>query len=67
MTSGVAPAPRTEQLDPLIDEHLGGAPPKLTNFLKLGQEPLSDGPNEGPPPKLGMVPMPPPMDVEGQP
>jgi hypothetical protein len=58
MASGATSAPQTEQLDPSIDEHSGGAPLKPTNFLELDQEPLSDGPNEGPPPKLGTLPMP---------
>ena len=67
MASGVAPAPQTEQLDPLIDGGSGGAPPKTTNSLDLGREPLSHGPNEGPPPELGVLPVPRPMDAEGQP
>jgi hypothetical protein len=67
MTSGAALAPQTEQLDPPIDGHSGDAPPKLTNSPELGREPLSDRQNEGPPPKLGTVPMPPPLDAEGQP
>jgi hypothetical protein len=54
---GAAPAPKIEQLNPRIDGCSSGAPPKPTNSLKLGREPLSDGPNEGPPPKLGMLPM----------
>jgi hypothetical protein len=32
-----------------IDGGSGGAPPKEINPLELGQGPLSDGPNEGPP------------------
>jgi hypothetical protein len=58
MASGVVPAPKTEQLDPRIDGCSGGSPPKPTNSPDLGQEPLSDGPNKGPPPKLGALPMP---------
>ena len=37
-----------EQLNPPIDGRSGGAPPKPTNSLELGQEPLSGGRNEGP-------------------
>jgi hypothetical protein len=42
----------------LIDGRSGGTPLKPTNSSELGREPLSDGPNEGPPPKLGMSPCP---------
>jgi hypothetical protein len=67
MVSGVASALRMEELQPPIDGGSSGAPPKPTNSPELGQEPLSDGPNEGPPPKLGMVLVPRPMAIEGWP
>ena len=47
-----------EQLNPLIDERSGGAPPKPTNSLELDLEPPSNGPNEGPLPKLSVLPTP---------
>jgi hypothetical protein len=67
MASGAAPAPQSEQLNPSIDERLGDAPPKPTNSPELGWEPLSDGPNEDSPPKLGALPAPRPMATEGRP
>ena len=58
---------QNKQPNPSIDGASSGAPPKPTNALELGQGPLSDGPNEGPLPKLGTLPMPQPMVVEGPP
>jgi hypothetical protein len=42
-------------------------PPKPTNSLELGQEPLSSGPNEGLRSSLDALPLPQSMVVEGQP
>ena len=58
MASGATLAPQMEQLDPPIDGHSGSTSPKPTNPPELGQEPLSDGPNEGPPPKIRALHMP---------
>jgi hypothetical protein len=52
------PAPQMEQLNPSIDGYSGGAPPKPTNSLELGREPLSGGPNEALSPELDMLPTP---------
>jgi hypothetical protein len=52
------PAPQTEQPNPLIDGRSGDAPPKPTNSLELGREPLSSGANEGLRLRLGMLPVP---------
>jgi hypothetical protein len=59
--------PKRSNLTPPINERSGGAPLKPTNSSELGQEPLNDGPNEGPPPKLGTLLVPQPMAVEGRP
>ena len=67
MASGATPTTQMEQPDPSIDGRSGGAPPKPTNSPKLGREPLSGGPNEGPPPKLNALLAPQPMAVECQP
>jgi hypothetical protein len=56
MASGATLAPRTKQLDPPIDGRSGYAPPKPTNSSELGWEPLSDGPNDGAPHKVGTLP-----------
>jgi hypothetical protein len=58
MVSGAMPAPQMEQLNPSIDGYSGGAPPKPTNSLELGREPLSGGPNEALSPELDMLPTP---------
>jgi hypothetical protein len=68
MASGATLAPRTEQLDPPpIDGRSGDAPPKPTNSLELGWEPLSDGPNEGAPHKVGTLHALRPMAAERRP
>jgi hypothetical protein len=67
MASRAVSAPQTEQPDPPIDGHSGGMPPKPTNSMELGQGPLSTGPNEGPSPELGVLPMPQCMAIEGLP
>jgi hypothetical protein len=56
-TLGSMPAPQMEQLDPSIDGAQAAHPQKPTNSLE-DREPLSDGPNEGPPPKLDALPVP---------
>ena len=67
MALGAAPALQMEQLDPQSMGALAVHYQKLTNSSKLGQEPLSDGPNKGPPPELGALLALRPMAVEGQP
>jgi hypothetical protein len=56
-----------EQPDPAIDGHSGNMPPKPTNSLELGWELLSDGPNKGPLPELGVLPVPRPVAMKGLP
>jgi hypothetical protein len=58
MALGAMPAPQLKQPDPPIDGRSGDAPPKPTNSLELGQEPLSSGPNEGLCSRLGVLPIP---------
>ena len=58
MTLGAVPAPETEQLDPPDRRALGRRTPKTNQPPKLGREPLSDGPNEGPPSKIRVLPVP---------
>jgi hypothetical protein len=67
MAMGAALTPQIEQFDPPIDGHSGDAPLKPTNSLELSQKLLSDGPNEGPPPKLSVLPAPRPMAADGRP
>ena len=57
-------SPEMEQLDPLIDGHSSGAPQKSTNSPELVREPLSGGPNLGPPPEHRALPAPQPMAAE---
>ena len=66
MALGAVLAPQTEQLDPPIDGHSGGASPKPTNSLELGQESLNSEPNEGPS-ELDALLAPQPMFAKGWP
>jgi hypothetical protein len=58
IASGATPTPKMEQPDPSIDGRSSDAPPKPTNSLELGQEPLSSGPNKGLHPRLDALPAP---------
>jgi hypothetical protein len=67
MALGVVLAPQMEQPDPQSTGARVERPPKPTNFLELGQEPLSSGPNEGLCLRFNALPMPRSMATEDWP
>jgi hypothetical protein len=56
---GAMPAPqKKKEPEPPINGCSGRHTPTPTSSLESGREPLSGGPNEGPLPKLGALPVP---------